>query len=90
MRARDTFEMPGYSSELALLGANGPFLIIDSAEPVYNKYGWNSFAYLLNRLGQGQSGDVPFDYDTNEVENDSHHNVELYAHLRQVPAVLKA
>ena len=63
---------PGCSSKLALFGENGPFLIIDTEEPVYNKYGWNSFAnlfYVDQPVGTGFSyGDVPFDYDTNEVE----------------------
>ena len=57
---------------LAMFGENGPFFIIDTEEPVYNKYGWNSFADLLyvnQPVGTGFSyGDVPFDYDTNEVE----------------------
>ena len=67
---------PGCSSELALFGENGPFLIIDSAELVYNKYGWNSFANLLNSLrstdqpiGTGliSMGMYPY-YDTKEKE----------------------
>ena len=59
----------GCSSELALFGENGPFIITDSAKPVYNKYGLNNFANILCVDQPGFSyGDVPFDYETNKVE----------------------
>ena len=64
---------PGCSSELALFGENGPFLINGSnPEPFYNKYGWNSFANLLyvdQPAGTGFSyGKKALDYDTGEGE----------------------
>ena len=34
---------PGCSSELALLAENGPFLLLDTKEPVYNKFGEQNF-----------------------------------------------
>ena len=63
---------PGCSSELALFGENGPFLINGSNPvPFYNKYGWNSFAnlYVDQPAGTGFSyGKKVLDYDTGEGE----------------------
>lgn len=64
---------PGCSSELALFGENGPFLLLNNnTEPVYNEYSWNTFANLLyvdQPAGTGFSYVTNIlAYDTNEKE----------------------